>query len=93
MSRGKASTRSTTPPPRHLPGEELSMWAIYDHPADYPKAYVARRWSVVNTERIATEDLILAGDLEGLRHQMQGMALTRVTRSPGDAPEIIEVWL
>lgn len=84
-----------TPPPFAAENNPvlLSQWVLYDHPADYPDTYIARRWVVATGAYAPTEDIIQSDDLDSLRRLMQGMALSRITRSPEDDPKIIEVWL
>jgi hypothetical protein len=65
------------------------MWVIYDRPADFPKAFVARRW----VGEKATDDVILATSLGQLRDVMRSKHLTRIDRHKSDDPVIVETWL
>lgn len=70
---------------------ELSQWVIYDHPADFPDSYVARRWTI-GPRGIGRTDDIRIGTLEQLREPLQEAGLFMLTRSPEDDPTIVEVW-
>lgn len=72
--------------------EVLSIWVIYDHPRDYPESFVVRRHDV-RPDRSEPTDESYAGTLEALREQMQGRGLYPMSRSEGDDPTIVEVWL
>ena len=67
----------------------LSLWTIYDHPSDYPDSYVARRFELDQL----TPGVVVSSDLEELRAHFIPMGLTCLTRSPEDAPQIVETWL
>jgi hypothetical protein len=71
----------------------LSMWTIYDHPSDYPKSFVARRWDVGAGGVARTERILISDTVEWIRDQMQEMGLTRLVRSEGDDPCIMETWI
>lgn len=70
----------------------LSMWVVYDHPADAPDTFVARRWDVTAGDPTATSYLFTADTLEDLRAKLP-LGLTRLDRSPLDDPVIVETWL
>jgi hypothetical protein len=72
--------------------QPLSMWTIYDHPRDYPQAFVARRFEV-SAEIKATRDVRLFASLAACRADMPEMGLTRLDRQPPDDAVIVEVWL
>lgn len=69
--------------------ETLSIWTIYDHPRDFPDAYVARRFEYDR----ATGDVMLSADLGSLRDAFQASGLVCITRHPTDDPVILETWL
>ena len=75
-----------------MSGDRLPIWTIFDHPRDYPNAFVARRFDVTRKGIEITADVILAASLEELRGMLP-MGLTRLERSPGDDPNIIESWI
>ena len=66
----------------------LNIWAIYDHPADFPDSYVARRFEY--DKPTAT---IIKGTLPRLRKAFRLCGLHCLTRSPDDDPVIVETWL
>lgn len=70
----------------------LSIWTVYDKPADFPTMYVARRWEVVGPVLVATNEALFAYELERLRDQLPP-GLIRLPRNPNDDPVIVETWL
>ena len=70
----------------------LSIWTVYDKPADFPTMFVARRWVVVGPVPHATDDVVFAYNLERLRDQLPP-GLVRLPPSPGDDPVIVESWI
>lgn len=70
----------------------LSMYVIYDHPADHPDEFVARRWDVGATGPIPKELVGSAKTLEEVR-ELLPPDLAMIPRMPGDDPKIVEVWL
>jgi hypothetical protein len=70
----------------------LPMWVIYDHPADYPDAYVARKWLTLPKQR-PTNELLVATDLEVIRTELEARGLVCLARQDGDTPIIIETWI
>jgi hypothetical protein len=72
----------------------LAMWTVYDHPPDYPDKFIARRFEVDRDGPRVTPSIIIADDLDKLRHALCfEMGLTVLTRSPEDDPCIVETWL
>jgi hypothetical protein len=82
--------------PRHEPApdkEPLWIWVIYDHPRDFPNAFVARpQFETVDGIKQFGEGYA-APDLEVLRDHMRRMGLVCLARHPDDDPVIIEVWI
>lgn len=73
--------------------DKLLMWTVYDHPADYPDHFVARRFEVDGSGARATSITIWSSGLGELRAALAGRGLTVLTRSPEDDPKIVETWL
>jgi hypothetical protein len=73
----------------------LVMWTVYDHPSDFPDAFVARRFEVAAGGFVTTETFITSPDIETLRNSLQGefLCTDRLPRHPNDDPKIVEVWL
>lgn len=69
-------------------GFHLPIWTVYDHPRDFPGAFVARL-SILDKP---TAKLLHSDTLEGLRAQLPN-GLTCLQRSPSDDPVIVECWL
>lgn len=71
----------------------LSMWTIYDRPADYPDSFVARRWEAVDGEAVSTNVIMRSDSLEWLREQMMDMGLVCLSRNDSDEPQVVETWI
>lgn len=70
------------------------MWTVYEHPADAPGAYVARRWELVAGQPPrATGDTVTGVTLDVVRWPLERMGLFRIERAPEDDPCIVETWL
>lgn len=85
--------------------EPFSVWAVYDHPKDYPEDYVARRWEVevikptrpggqlVTYKETPTDETIVGKNLDLLRACLAMTGLVCMGRIIGDDPVIIETWM
>lgn len=72
----------------------MTMWTIYDHPSDYPDAYVAREWLIEAGKHSPTPNVFVSRDIETIRDMLRiEMHLTPIARSPGDDPVIVETWI
>jgi len=72
----------------------LAMWAVYDHPSDYPDKFVARRFDVDASGPKPSASVIIMDDLDKLRDVLAfELHLTCLTRNEGDDPVIVETWL
>jgi hypothetical protein len=72
----------------------LNIWTVYKSP-DFPDKYVARLWKSWPggpPEGKATDNTIVADDLEDIRRHMVMLGLTCLTRHPSDDPVIVETW-
>jgi hypothetical protein len=67
----------------------VTIWVIYDHPRDYPREFVARKW--VGDE--ATGEIICAQSVGALRDKLRVKGLSRLERHHSDDPIIVESWL
>jgi len=67
----------------------IGMWTVYDHPKDYPNAYVARLWNGT----VPASDVILCTDIDELRGILQKKGFVKLMRQKGDDPVIMEVWI
>jgi hypothetical protein len=72
--------------------ETLPMWVVYDHPADYPDAYVARQ-HVVGTSGNTPTNRVMVGELESIRTRLATQGLVQLYRHQDDDPAIVETWL
>jgi len=72
----------------------LTLWVVYDHPADYPDDVVVRRWQVGREEApVRTSVVECYPDLEAARDALEQRGLVCVPRSAPDDPVIVESWL
>jgi hypothetical protein len=73
--------------------EDLPMWVVYDHPADYPDRYVARQHVVGIAGDQSTDRTMVSLSLESIRTALANQGLVCITRNPEDDPVIVETWL
>lgn len=71
----------------------LSMWVVYDHPRDRPADFIARRWALTGDSMEPTRDTCASPDLDRLRRWFMMLGYTRLDRSEGDDPRIVETWI
>jgi hypothetical protein len=71
--------------------ETLTMWAIYDSPADHPGKFVTRRWDVGAAGPVPGEACAVS-TLEEARALVPDGCFN-LRRAPGDDPTIVETWL
>jgi len=75
-------------------GQHLEMYTVYDHPKDYPEAFVVRRFRITKDGPLPDDRfLFISIDLDTCRELMMMMQLTRVMRDADDDPVILETWL
>jgi hypothetical protein len=70
----------------------LNIWTVYDHPADFPHSYVARRFEVDEGGSRPTNDIV-QGELQIIRESFRYCGLVRLLRAEADDPKIVEAWL
>lgn len=70
----------------------LSVWTLYDSPADAPGRYVLRRFET-GPEPRPTADAWVSEDIEELRDIVRRMGLYCLPRQRADEPQIVECWL
>jgi hypothetical protein len=70
----------------------LAIWTVYDRPKDHPNGYIARMHEIADGERRPT-DAALTGELEEIREKFWKAGLTKLARSEGDEPQIVESWV
>jgi hypothetical protein len=70
----------------------LSLWTVYDHPADCPRNFIARRFEVASGQPVVTDDVVI-GELATIRRCMEHCGLVRLNRSLTDDSKIIETWI
>lgn len=72
----------------------LTLWTVYERPADYPEGFVARRHEVLRDETTRpTPDAVFGATIGDVRAKIPRIFGTCVPRSPGDKPQIVESWL
>lgn len=71
---------------------ELTQYAIYEHPEDYPEHYVVRAWHAVDGEPQPDRHCYLAKTLDEARTFVPpGFVLTQPAEC--DVPTLKEVWI
>jgi len=68
------------------------MFAIYEHPADYPDAFVMRRWVIDNGKAQPTTDMQTGPTLEAVR-ALVPVGYVCIPRHADDDPVIVETWI
>ena len=70
----------------------LAFYTIYDHPLDFPNAFVLRVHTATSegTTKVSPE-AVTAPTLEEIRQKVPA-GLFRLPRFPEDDPKIIETW-
>lgn len=74
------------------PTEPLTLWVVYERPADYPEGYIARQWQVHTGVAFFTSLTVTAPTLEGVRRKLPS-GLVPFERDPNDDPCVKEVWI
>jgi len=74
--------------------DRLPVWAVYDHPTDYPDHWVARLWYSLPMPEV-TNQLIIADTQEQVREQIvqRSPEMLKLPRLPVDDPKIVETWM
>lgn len=72
--------------------EILSLWTIYEKPADYPLGFVARRFEVHTGHAVATLDAHYGSTLASVREKLPP-SLYAIARCAGDDPCVVETWI
>jgi hypothetical protein len=70
----------------------VEMWAIYDHPSDYPHGFIARKWVIESSLVRATQDIVVGPTLQFVRQRIP-VVQVRIPRFRADDPRIVEVWV
>lgn len=71
---------------------KLPMVVVYDHPADYPDAYVARIWEMKGN--LPTNTLIKKETLHEIREDIRSVGFMHyIQRAEEDDPVIVEAWI
>jgi hypothetical protein len=69
----------------------IELYVVYDHPRDFPEAFVCRVWY---GQRIAASaPFMTAATLEEIRDALEERGLTNIGRYAEDDPVIAEVWI
>lgn len=71
---------------------ELLFWTVYDHPLDFPEAFVVRAHRVTAGRSEPTDKIFVAPTLEEVR-TLVPPGLHRLNRRPDDDPKIVETWI
>jgi hypothetical protein len=72
---------------------DLTMWTIYQAPADFPEGFVTRPWMVRSGGGGPVPGMAhLSRSLEEAREVVPA-GLYRMDRQPGDDATIVETWI
>lgn len=67
----------------------IEIWTMYDHPADYPNSFIARKF--INAQ--PTNEVIVGQSVKEIRDILATKDLRHFGRSPDDDSIIIENWI
>jgi hypothetical protein len=73
--------------------ESLPMWVIYYDPKDYPGKWVVRRFDISSAEGIVPQTEASVCDSLTEARAAVPLGASWLDRSPGDEPQIKEMWL
>lgn len=71
---------------------DLDLFTIYEHPADYPRGYIVRRWVANRNGFAEAREAFATETLEDAR-LLVPEGLFRLEREPNDDPTIVETWI
>jgi hypothetical protein len=72
----------------------MTVWAVYDHPANYPEGYEAREYEIRPGEYRPTQNVLQAPDLETLRRILRDeMGKSAAHHFAKIDTTILEVWM
>lgn len=75
------------------PSGALAIWTVYDHPSDFPKHVIARKFYVGMDRLYASNELVKASTLGEVRVDMRRRGLYCMQRHPSDDAKIVETWI
>ena len=72
----------------------VPVWAVYDHPTDYPDHFIARM-HVARQDGTSspTMNALRTERLETIQNIMRRAGLTRLPRGEDDDAKIVETWI
>ena len=72
----------------------MNIYAIHDHPSDWPNFYVCRRW-ITSAQGVVPDEnvLCMSQDINKIREMLIYMGLVKLMPAEGDDPVIVETWL
>ncbi len=71
--------------------QQLKMYAIYDHPEDYPTGFVVREWLLSGDQPVAGEGWP-ASTLDEAHRRLPAGSVQIGGQDPAE-PQIIETWM
>lgn len=71
--------------------EPMTMFTVYEKPADYPIGFVVRKWLIFAGQAVAAEARF-AESLEKAR-ELIPVGFARIARNPNDDATVVESWL
>lgn len=70
-----------------------TVWAVYDHPIDYPDFFIARKFDVLPGGGRATNETHSSTSIDSIRKVLTSKGLYKHPRHCSDDPKILEVWV
>lgn len=71
---------------------KVPLIVVYDHPSDYPDAYVARVWAA--ERNLPTNVFIKKDTLQEIREDIRSSGfMLCISRAAEDHPTIVESWI
>lgn len=77
---------------RRKRAEAVAIYTIYDHPRDFPAAFVVREWRVTEAGPVPGRAWRSA-TLDGARRRVPAQASHCLARDPEDDRTVVETWI
>ena len=78
-----------------MPDNLIYHVVVYKNPKDYPSKYVARRFNIVPSGPVPTNETVFGDSIREVRAKVMDNYpdLIRTDRTPEDEKQIYEVWI
>jgi hypothetical protein len=71
----------------------LTLWVVYDSPAEHPGFFIARRFEIYSNDPKPTNDILKHEHLEAIQKTLRAKGLVKNPRNTTDDIKIVETWL